>query len=462
MIRSLALGEIAHALDLEPPAGSEALQVAAVSIDSRAVQPGQIFVALRGERFDAHDFADEVVRRGAVALVCSRDVNVPVPVLKVPDTQIALGSIGAYHRSLFGGTVVALTGSAGKTTTKDMIAALLGTVGPVLATRGNLNNEIGVPLTLLGLEANHQFAVIEMGAGKPGDIEYLARMASPRVSLLTNALPAHLERLGTIEEVARTKGAIYAALPDNGIAVLNADDPFAAYWTGVIGERRTLRFSALGAADATIRASGIRMQDGCARFCLELPGEQVAVQLAVLGVQQVANALAAAAVGHALGLAGEAIARALGSLQGIAGRMRRLHGDGGALLIDDTYNANPGSVRAAIDTLAGLDGTRVLVLGNMAELGPEAPALHHACGLHARERGIDHLLAIGQHAADMASGFGSGAAVFDDREELIAAARTFDKPHSAILVKGSRSAGMETVIAALSTKTVGLAHTGTH
>ncbi len=462
MIRPLALAEIAHALDLEPPAGGESLQVTAVSIDSRTVQPGQIFVALRGERFDAHDFADEVVRRGAAALVCSRDVNVPVPVLKVSDTEIALGRIGAYHRSLFGGTVVALTGSAGKTTTKDMIAALLAAVGPVLATRGNLNNEIGVPLTLLSLEANRQFAVIEMGAGKPGDIEYLAQMARPQVALLTNALPAHLERLGSLEEVARTKGAIYAALPVDGIAVLNADDPFAAYWAGVIGARRTLRFSALGAAGAELRASSIRMQDGCARFCLELPGEQVAVRLAVLGVQQVANALAAAAVGHALGLPGETIARALESLQGTAGRMRRLHGDAGALLIDDTYNANPGSVRAAIDTLAGLDGTRVLVLGNMAELGPDAPALHRACGVHARERGIDHLLATGQHAADVAAGFGSGAAIFGDREELIAAARTFDRLGSAILVKGSRSAGMESVITALSTRTSAPTLTGTH
>jgi UDP-N-acetylmuramoyl-tripeptide--D-alanyl-D-alanine ligase len=462
VIRALSLGEIAQALGVMLPAGMSDRTVEGVSTDSRTVAPGDLFVALRGERFDAHDHVGEAQSRGAAALVCSRPVSASVPVLLVSDTEHALGAIAALHRSLFAGTVVALTGSAGKTTTKEMIAAILATAGPVLATRDNLNNEIGVPLTLFRLERKHRYAVIEMGAGKPGDIAYLAGIAKPQLALLTNALPAHLERLGSLGEVARTKGAIYEALPADGTAILNADDDFADYWTALAAPRRVLRFSASGKSDADIRALDVRLTEGCARFRLELPGDAADVRLSLPGVQQVANTLAAAAVGHALGLRADAIASALADLQAPAGRMQRCTGPGGAQILDDTYNANPGSVRAAIDTLSGFRGLRVLALGNMAELGPQAAELHMAMGRYAQERGIDRLLTIGPHAGDVAEGFGSGAEIHASRDELARSLGACDAPGNVILVKGSRSAGMDAVVAALTRTHPGDARTGTH
>jgi len=462
VIRPLLLREICAALGVPVPTGHDARAFSGVSTDSRTLAPGELFVALRGERFDAHEHIAEAERRGAVALVCSRQVDATVPVVTVDDTERALGVIAALHRSLFTGVVVALTGSAGKTTTKEMIAAILATAGPVLATRGNLNNEIGVPLTLFRLEQAHRYAVIEMGAGKPGDIAYLAAIAKPRVSLLTNALPAHLERLGSLDEVARTKGAIYQALPEGGVAILNADDQYAAYWGGLAGAHRIFRFSAQAKAGADVRASRVVLVDGCAAFRLELPGEAVDVRLSVPGVQQVANALAAAAVAYVLGVPAADIARALAAIEAQAGRMQRRTGAGGALILDDTYNANPGSVRAAIDTLAGFRGTRVLVIGNMAELGADAALLHHGVGVHARECGIDHLFVTGPHATEVARGFDKGAGVYAERESLARALATFDVPGNVILVKGSRSAGMEAVVAALTPPTAGHARTGTH
>ena len=462
MIRPLLLREVCAALAVPVPAGHDTLAFSGVSTDSRTLVPGELFVALRGERFDAHEHVAEAERRGAVALVCSRQVDATVPVVTVDDTERALGVIAGLHRSLFSGVVVALTGSAGKTTTKEMIAAILATAGPVLATRGNLNNEIGVPLTLFRLEHAHRYAVIEMGAGKPGDIAYLAAIAKPRVSLLTNALPAHLERLGSLDEVARTKGAIYESLPEGGVAILNADDDYAAYWGGLAGARRIVRFSAQAKAGADVRAGRVVLADGCAAFRLELPGEAVDVRLSLPGVQQVANALAAAAVAHALGVPAADISRALAAIEAPAGRMQRRTGSGGALILDDTYNANPGSVRAAIDTLAGFRGTRVLALGNMAELGADAGALHHGVGLHARARGIDRVFVTGPNAAEVARGFGGGADVHATRDSLARALAAFDVPGNVILVKGSRSAAMEAVVAALTPPTAGHARTGTH
>ncbi len=462
MIRPLAIAEIAAALGVEVPAGCGDRTVSGISTDSRTVSPGELFVALKGERFDAHDHVAEAARRGAAALVCSRPVVASVPVLEVADTEIALGTIAALHRSLFSGVVVALTGSAGKTTTKEMIAAILATAGSVLATRGNLNNEIGVPLTLFRLEQDHRYAVIEMGAGKPGDIAYLAAIARPHVALLTNAMPAHLERLGTLDEVARTKGAIFEALPSDGVAVVNADDDYAAYWRGLSGTRRILSFSAHGAESADVRATGVDIVAGCARFLLQLPGSAVDVRLSLPGVHQVANALAAATVAHALGVSADAIAQALTGVEATAGRMQRRMGRGGAVLLDDTYNANPGSVKAAIDTLSAFGGRRVLALGNMAELGPASAALHESIGLHARTRGIEHVLVVGPNAADVARGFGGGASIHATRERLADELEEFDTPGTVILIKGSRSAGMEVVVAALTASTSGHARTGTH
>jgi UDP-N-acetylmuramoyl-tripeptide--D-alanyl-D-alanine ligase len=301
-----------------------------------------------------------------------------------------------------------------------------------------------------------------MGAGKPGDIAYLAEIARPDVVLVTNALPAHLERLGSLEEVARTKGAIYEALPAQGVAVLNIDDAFAPAWAERIGARRTIRVSARGAAEADVRASAVSLASGCATFTLVLAGAELRVRLRIPGVQQVANAVAAAGVALALGIDVACVPAGLESLEPGAGRMRPRPARGGALVIDDTYNANPGSVRAAIDTLATFPGTRVLVLGNMAELGAEAAELHAAAGAYAHERGIERLLATGVHAKAVASAFGAGGCAYANREALAEACAGLDAPDVVMLVKGSRSAGMEAVVAALVDAVPGLSRAEAH
>jgi len=461
MMRAMRLGEIASALGLAVP-GEEQVMVSGLSTDTRTLQPGELFVALAGDRHDAHDYVADAVAAGAAALLCSRPVQAAVPVLLVADTLLALGDVARLHRSLYAGSLVALTGSAGKTTTKEMIAAILGLAGPVLATRGNLNNEIGVPLTLMRLEPGHRNAVIEMGAARPGDIAYLAGIARPDVALVTNALQAHLEGFGTVEAVARTKGQIYEALGADGIAVLNVDDPHAALWATQIGSRRTVRVSARGAPGAEVRAREVRLEEGCARFALESPAATLELALRLPGVQQVANAVAAAGVAFALGIDASAVSRGLQSLVPMAGRMAGRRGRGGCRLLDDTYNANPGSVRAAIETLASFPGTRVLVLGNMAELGARSAELHRECGRFARECGIDHVLATGPEAAAVAEGFGAGGRSLPTRESLIDACRELDREGVTMLVKGSRSAAMERVVEALLAAEPGLARVEAH
>lgn len=459
-MRATRLAELARFLGVPAPPRDAAF--GAVSTDTRTLAPGSLFVALRGEHFDGHDFVAEAVRRGAAALLCSRPVEAAVPVLVVADTLVALGQLGRFNRELFTGTVVALTGSAGKTTTKEMIAAILGRDGPVLATAGNLNNEIGVPLTLLALHPALRYAVIEMGAGKPGDIRYLGALVRPDVAVLTNALPAHLEGFGSLQAVAATKGEIYEALGPDGVAVLNVDEPFAEAWLARIGARTVLRASAKGAVDADVRADDVSMHEGSAVFRLVSAAGAVRVALGVPGVQQVANAVCAAAAAVALGVGLDAIRDGLESLAPVSGRMQRRLGAHGCVLIDDSYNANPGSVRAAIDSLATFDGTRVLVLGNMAELGAQSRELHREAGVHARVRGIERVLACGPHADAVAEGFGPGAVALASREEVAAACREFDRAGSVILVKGSRSAGMEAVVAALVEAQSGSAGTGRH
>lgn len=447
MMRSMDLAEIARVLGVAAPVRNAAFS--AISTDSRTIAPGCLFVALSGERFDGHAFVAEAERRGAAALLCSREVSAGIPVLRVPDTLRALGEIACHNRRLFPFPVVALTGSAGKTTTREMIAAILRTGGAVHATSGNLNNEIGVPLTLLGLDSHARAAVIEMGAANPGDIAYLAAFVRPDVALVTNALPAHLQGFGTLEAVAHTKGEIYEALGADGVAILNLDDSFAPVWRERIGARRVLGVSAQGNTQADVHAENVRLCNGCAHFRLVLPASSIAVRLSIPGVQQVANAVCAAAVGVALGVEPEAIRVGLESATPVAGRMQPRSTRNAAVLIDDSYNANPGSVRAAIDSLVSFAGERVLVLGTMAELGPDSRELHRSIGDYARARGVEHLLVWGEHAVVLATGFGAGAQVFGSCDELIAACRAFDRRGCVILVKGSRLAAMERVVNAL-------------
>lgn len=446
MMRAMSLAEIAACTGARPPLRDAPFS--AVSTDSRTIARGELFVALGGERFDGHAYIDAALARGAAGIVAAHALDAATPHLVVADTLRALGAIARHNRELFAGRVVALTGSAGKTTTKEMIAAMLAQAGAVLATGGNLNNEVGVPLTLLRIAPSHAFAVIEMGAGKPGDIAYLAAFAQPDVALVTNAMAAHLEGMGSVAGVAATKGAIYEALGARGIAVLNVDDAAAADWRERIGARRTVTVSAAGSA-ADVMAKRVRVREGFASFELLLPDGGAELTLRVPGVQQVANAVAAAGVAHACGVGLAQIVGGLAAFSLPGGRMDRVAGAGGSVLIDDSYNANPGSVRAAIDTLASFGGTRVLVLGNMAELGATAGELHREVGEHARERGIDAVLALGPHAAAVAQGCGAAGRAFVSLDELLDACRGFDRAGVVMLVKGSRSAGMERVVGAL-------------
>ncbi len=447
MMRGYDLGETAR--QLGGRASDPALRYARVSTDTRRLQAGDLYVALRGERFDGHDFIAEAERAGAAAALVSRPVATSLPTLEVDDTLVGLGRLGRMNRQQFTGPLIGVTGSSGKTGTKEMLAAILSECGVVLATEGNYNNEIGVPLTLLRLAPEHRFAVIEMACGKPGDIAYLAELALPGVAVVTNAMAAHIEYFGSVEAIARTKGELFAALADDGVAVLNADDTYADLWRELIGARRTVSWS-LGERPATLHARGIRVDAARGTsFGLVTPDWTREVSLALIGRHQVGNALAAAGAAWALGVEADAIVRGLAAVRPMAGRLRSLPGRGGSRLIDDSYNANPGSMRAAIDLLAGVGGRRILAIGGMAELGADSRRLHAEIGAYARGHGIDALYATGDDTRATVETFGDGARHFADRTALLAALRGELDAHCTVLVKGSRSAAMDEVVAGL-------------
>jgi UDP-N-acetylmuramoyl-tripeptide--D-alanyl-D-alanine ligase len=419
----------------------------AVCTDSRRLQPGQLFVALKGERFDGHEFLASAARGGARAALVSEPVGASLPLLEVEDTELALGRLGALNRAEFTGTLLGITGSCGKTSVKNMLAKILGAAAPTLATEGNLNNEIGVPLTLLRLAPEHRFAVVEMGAGKPGDIAYLCELARPQISLLLNAMPAHLERMGSLQAIAETKGAILAGLGGEGVAVYPADSEFTPLWRKLAGTARCLEF---GFEDtAPVHVSGLELGADASRFTIHVEGASVDVLLPLPGRHNVANAMAAAAAALAAGASDAQIADGLASLQATGGRLARQAGRDGIAVIDDSYNANPGSVKAAIDVLAGMSGRRVLALGSMAELGEAADQLHAEIGGYARAAGLEALWAVGPHTEHAAQAFGAGARHFATRGELSAALSELVRPGDVVLVKGSRSAAMEQLVAEL-------------
>jgi UDP-N-acetylmuramoyl-tripeptide--D-alanyl-D-alanine ligase len=343
--------------------------------------------------------------------------------------------------------VVGITGSNGKTTVKTLTASILQRHGRTHSNAGNFNNEIGLPLSLLSMPQDSQYAVMEMGAGKPGDIAYLAAIARPEVGLVNNIAPAHLERMRTLEGVAETKGALYQALPADGAAIINADDAFADFFAGLAGSRRVLRFGF--GAKADVRAEDIVMEPERSTFTLVTPAGAQAVQLPLPGRHNVGNALAAAAIAHALDVPLAEIVEGLQNAPTVGGRLRRQVAAGGWSVIDDSYNANPGSTGAAIATLALQPGERWLVLGDMAELGSGAAAMHAQIGKQAHDAGIEKLFAVGPLSAHAAQAFGADARHFATQAELIAALRTQLHAGVSVLVKGSRSAGMENVVAAL-------------
>lgn len=424
--------------------------ITGVSTDTRGIGTGQLFVALRGELFDGHDFLEQAVAAGAGALLVAEGARIPVgaSALVVPDTRLALGRMAAAWRARFEIPVIAVTGSNGKTTTKEMIAAILRSEfgDAVLVTRGNLNNDIGLPLTLLGLDPSHRAAVIEMGMSHPGEIAYLAPLGAPTVAVVTNAQRAHLEGMGDMNEVAREKGSIFAGLADGGVAVVNADDAYADLWRMMAGSHLLRTF---GIEHAAVVRAGVRQQGLTTRLSLQAPEGRAELKLAVPGRHNARNALAAAAACLAAGIPLAAVTAGLEGFAGLKGRLQRRQGRAGAVVLDDTYNANPDSVRAGIDVLAATVGRKVLVLGDMGEIGEASGQYHDEIGGYAKSQGIDRLLAFGDASQQAVRNFGEGARHFCDIEKLIAAVNKELGPETTVLVKGSRFMKMERVADAI-------------
>ena len=422
----------------------------AVSTDTRGVAAGQLFIALRGARFDAHDFLEQAVASGAAALLVADESKLPagVSALVVDDTLLALGRLAAAWRAQFSLPLIAVTGSNGKTTTKEMIAAILKAQfgDAVLATRGNFNNDIGLPITLLGLNATHRAAVIEMGMNHPGEIAYLAPIGAPTVALVTNAQRAHLEGMGDLDEVAREKGSVFVGMPANGVAVINADDRYAPTWREMAGAHAVCTFGIDHVADVSgkVRQHGLETA-----LQLSAPEGEAEIRLSIPGRHNARNAVAAAAACLAAGLPLAAVVAGLESFAGVKGRLQRRAGIKGAEILDDTYNANPDSVRAGIDVLAATIGRKLLVLGDMGEIGDASGQYHDEIGGYAKSQGIDRLYALGDAAQQAVRNFGEGAKHFCNVEKLIAAVDKELGPETTVLIKGSRFMKMERVADAL-------------
>ena len=420
-----------------------------VSIDSRSVTDGQLFIALAGPRFDGHDYLADVKAKGAVAALVEREVaGIDLPQLLVEDCRIALGQLGALNRAAFDKPVTAITGSSGKTTVKELLACILRTRGPVLATRGNLNNDLGAPLTLLEIAAEHTAAVIELGASRIGEIRYTVGLTQPHVVIINNAGTAHVGEFGGPEKIVEAKGEILEGLGEGGTAILNLDDKAFAIWQQRAGSHAILSF-ARGNPQADFYATDIgRDARGCPSFTLHGPAGSVPVQLNLLGTHNVSNALAAAAAAHALGVTLAGIAAGLNAVQPVKGRTVAQLAPSGARVIDDSYNANPTSMCAAIDILAGFSGRTVLVLGDIGELGQWAEEGHRQVGDYARGK-VDALYAVGSNMAHAVQAFGAQGRHFATQADLIAAVNAENVSNTTILIKGSRSAAMENVVAAL-------------
>lgn len=434
-----------------------------VSTDSRALTPGGLFVALRGANFDGHDFATQALAQGAAAVLLDRDgapgVEAGAPdgaaVLRVADTRAALRQLAAAWRVRFAVRVAAVTGSNGKTTVKEMLAGVLRAhVGEanVLATAGNLNNDIGLPLTLLRLREAHRYAVLEMGMNAPGEIAVLTRLARPDCALVNNAQAAHLQGLGTVAEVARAKGEIFEGLAPGGVAVINGDDAHAGFWRGLAAGHPVLTFGLDPTADVRALTAGGTgfapgaVPDGREPFTLRTPAGAVELRLAVPGAHNVRNALAAAAAAHALGVGLAATRAGLAAFTGVPGRLQSRPGLNSATFLDDTYNANPGSVAAALAVLAQTAGPKILVLGDMGELGEGGAGLHAEIGRQAAAAGVDALYALGELTGHAVTAFGPGAVYYECLQELLADLENRLAPGVTVLVKGSRFMRMERVV----------------
>ena len=420
-----------------------------VGTDSRTVQSGDLFVALRGEHFDGHAYASECIKMGAAAVMLDQQAAMEGvgPAVLVPDTRLGLGQLASHWRDKFNIPFAAITGSNGKTTVKEMLASILriaaGQEERVLSTQGNLNNDIGLPLTLLRLRAEHRFAVVEMGMNHEGEISYLTRLGKPTVALVNNATLAHLGGLGSVEAIARAKGEIFEGLAENGTAIINADDVFADFWRGLAAQRQILTFGLKNKADVNAK---YKLGTDSSELLLQTPQGEKHVLLPAAGLHNVSNALASTAAALAMNVSLADIAQGLAAFGGVKGRLQHKPGFNHALVIDDTYNANPASMKAAIDVLAARSGTRLLVLGDMGELGADEGQLHTEIGNYARHSGIDGLYTLGTLSREMTNAFGSNAQHHESPEALADELKRHMNNSTTVLVKGSRFMRMERVV----------------
>lgn len=443
MIGSVRLAEVAEFISAKHRGANVPFQF--VSTDTRTLQPGDLYVALVGNRFDGHDYVELAIEKGACAVLISKEMNLTVPFLQVADTTQALGRLALFNREKFNKDVIAITGSSGKTTVKGMMATLLRQSNEVLVTRGNLNNHIGAPLTLLRINHTYDYAVIELGASAEGEIAYTSNLAKPTVSILTNAGNAHLEGFGDLETIVRTKGEIIDALGDDGIAVLNADSEHFNTWKERAGHRHVVSFGE--AITANVRAENIEIDStGCCEFDLKIAEQSRHVHLKVMGQHNVHNALASAAACHGLGMSITDIVSGLQAFEGVEGRLIEKTGLNGSVVIDDSYNANPASVRAAIEVLSSRKGHSIFVLGDMAELGVETQLAHAEIGSYAREANLDEFFALGEFSRGAADAFGDNAHWFASHDSLVRFLKGKLNKDVTVLVKGSRSAHMDRVV----------------
>lgn len=460
---NLAVSDIAKALDAQIIGVDAGVNFSRVSTDSRAIRSGDLFVALKGDNFNGHRFVEKAVESGACGVVVSEQNDnwsqrETVPQLLVKDTLVALGQLGVSARRQFTGSLIALTGSSGKTTVKEMIIQIMKTMGSTHGTEKNFNNEIGVPMTLLSIKDNDEYAVLELGASRAGDISYLRKMVNPDIVLVNNVLPAHLEGFGSIDGVAQAKGEIYDDLPAQGKAIINVDEPYAQQWKTRIGDKEVLSFSMNETSHADFYPSSIESSAHAQSFQLQTPQGAVPIKLQAIGRHNINNALAAAAASYAAGATLDNIQHGLNSFMPVKGRLFVMKGLLQCTLIDDTYNANPGSVRSAIDTLSSahsLPGDKtLLILGDMGELGDAVMRLHHDIGVYAKTKNIYQLLTVGQHSLAASRAFGTNGQHFTEQSSLIEYCKSIAGKEMVFLVKGSRSAHMENVVNALSQASV--------
>ena len=437
------------ATELKTPLLSDDVSFSGVSIDTRTLTQGDLFFAFRGEHDDAHQFISEAEHKQAAGVVMQRNVATRLPAIQVPDVTHALGVVGQLNRLKFKGKVVGITGSVGKTTVTMMIASILQQMGSTVVTQGNFNNEIGLPLSLCAIDSEHQYAVLEMGARKTKDIDYLCQLAQPDVSVVTSVAPTHLDTFGSLSDIARTKGEIYNYLDHRGIAVVNLDDDFASQWLAELPECTVITFG--NHSEAMIRAENVRLaENDCPCFTLSTPQGQHDIALPLPGQHNVSNALCASAAAYGLGASEEALQQGLQNLSTVPSRLQFLQGQSGSTIIDDAYNANPKATMVAINVLVNQTGEKILVLGDMAELGIDAADYHRQIGEYAKNKGVDRLFAYGQLAEYAAEHFGSNGIVFDSLSALAKKCLSIANEDTVFLIKGSRNLHLEKIVAALS------------